>query len=207
MSATTDPAAAYEALRAETAGMLKYDLADLSLVQGLQLDLVSLLRLEVDTLQGKVLAGDTVDLNRLAVAFGMLQKILPPAALKAEPPPEVRPRTEARDKLKALIEAVILAGPAHDPGVPTAEARIAELEDEVARLRAELAGAASPPAAAPPAASPAAPSADVVPLRSRELTGAEVAERVQRQMTAPRDEPWRSQYSRSRGIHDIPRNF
>jgi hypothetical protein len=79
-----DPAAAYEALRAETAGMLKYDLADLSLVQGLQVDLVSLLRLEVDTLQGKVLAGEQVDLMRLSAALTMLHKLLPPAELKTE---------------------------------------------------------------------------------------------------------------------------
>ena len=101
-AAKSDPAAAYEALRAETANMLNYDLSDLSLVQGLQLDLVSLLRLEVDTLQGKVLAGDTVDLSRLAVAFGMLTKILPPAALEAEAP---KPDFEgAREELLRLLQ-------------------------------------------------------------------------------------------------------
>jgi hypothetical protein len=72
-----DPAAAYAALRAETAGMLKLDAANLSLVEGLQLDLVSLLRLEVDGLQGAVLSGDQVDLARLSTALAMLQKLLP----------------------------------------------------------------------------------------------------------------------------------
>jgi hypothetical protein len=47
-----DPAAAYAALRHETAAMFNYDIANLSLTQGLQLDLVSLLRLEVDMMQG-----------------------------------------------------------------------------------------------------------------------------------------------------------
>jgi hypothetical protein len=80
---TVDPAAVYERLKTETAGMFGYDLADLSLTQGLQIDLVSLLRLEVDTMQGKVLAGETVDLQRLVAAHGLLQKMLPAQALVA----------------------------------------------------------------------------------------------------------------------------
>ena len=81
-----DPAAAYAALRDLTAAMFDYDLADLSLTQGLQIDLVSLLRLEVDTMQGKVLAGETVDLTRLVAAHGMLAKLLPERALVAPAP-------------------------------------------------------------------------------------------------------------------------
>jgi hypothetical protein len=78
-----DPAATYERLKTETAGMFGYDLADLSLTQGLQIDLVSLLRLEVDSMQGKVLAGETVDLARLVAAHGLLAKMLPTSALVA----------------------------------------------------------------------------------------------------------------------------
>lgn len=78
-----DPAAAYERLKIETAAMLGFDVSDLTLTQGLQLDLVSLLRLEVDTMQGAALSGEQVDLQRLAVAHGMLQKMLPPQALVA----------------------------------------------------------------------------------------------------------------------------
>jgi hypothetical protein len=74
---TSDPAATYERLKAETAEMLKLDAGNLSLVEGLQLDLVSLLRLEVDSLQGAALAGEKTDLQRLAVAHGMLAKLLP----------------------------------------------------------------------------------------------------------------------------------
>ena len=68
---------------AETAEMFNYDLANLSLTQGLQLDLVSLLRLEIDTMSGAVLAGKTVDLARLVAAHGLLAKMLPQSALVA----------------------------------------------------------------------------------------------------------------------------
>ena len=73
----SDPIAAYERLRAETAQMLKLDSANLSLVEGLQLDLVSLLRLEVDGLQAAVLGGAQVDLARLSTAHTLLQKMHP----------------------------------------------------------------------------------------------------------------------------------
>lgn len=106
----SDPAEAYAALRDETARMFGYDLGNLSLTQGLQIDLVSLLRLEVDTMQGQVLAGETVDLNRLVTAHAMLQKMLPERALVAPAPaPEARFGPNAREKLRALIERTVLA--------------------------------------------------------------------------------------------------
>jgi hypothetical protein len=86
-SATPDPAAAYAVLRTETAAMLKLNSSDLSLVEGLQLDLVSLVRLEVDMLQGRALANEPIDLDRLSTALGMLQKLLPAQALVSTPPP------------------------------------------------------------------------------------------------------------------------
>jgi hypothetical protein len=62
--------------------------------------LVSLLRLEIDTMSGLVLAGETVDLARLVAA-----KMLPERALVAPAPPaEVRFGNDARKKLRALIE-------------------------------------------------------------------------------------------------------
>jgi hypothetical protein len=102
-----DPAAVYERLRDETAGMFGYDLTNLSLTQGLQLDLVSLLRLEVDTMQGKVLAGDTVDLQRLVAAHGLLAKMLPASALvaPAAAADHVDQFAGARQELAAVREA------------------------------------------------------------------------------------------------------
>jgi hypothetical protein len=90
--------------------MFGYDLSNLSLTQGLQLDLVSLLRLEVDTMQGQVLAGDTVDLNRLVMAHAMLQKMLPEHALVAPAPAPAEGRfgPSARARLRDLIEKTVL---------------------------------------------------------------------------------------------------
>ena len=42
-----------------------------------------LLRLEIDTLQGAVLAGDSVDLGRLALALTMLRSLLPEKPARA----------------------------------------------------------------------------------------------------------------------------
>lgn len=118
-----DPAATYERLKIETAQMLNLDAASLSLVENLQLDLVSLLRLEVDGLQGAVLAGDQVDLARLSTALGMLRQLLPEKALVAPAPaPAARFDGNARERLRRLIETTVLAGEA-DEAVRMADVR------------------------------------------------------------------------------------
>jgi hypothetical protein len=110
-SATPDPAAAYAVLRTETAAMLKLNSSDLSLVEGLQLDLVSLVRLEVDMLQGRALANEPIDLDRLSTALGMLQKLLPALALVsttrcrvALPAPRLLFELAARHRLPTVCE-------------------------------------------------------------------------------------------------------
>jgi hypothetical protein len=105
---TADPAATYDRLRAETAEMFDYDLASASLTQGLQIDLVSLLRLEIDSMSGRVLAGETVDLTRLVAAHGLLRQMLPEKALVAPAPPaETRFGLDHKAKLRALIERAL----------------------------------------------------------------------------------------------------
>ena len=138
----SDPAAAYDRLRAETAEMFGYDLGNLSLTQGLQLDLVSLLRLEVDTMQGQVLAGQVVDLTRLVAAHGMLQKLLPERALVAPAPAvEDRGSPTARERLRQLIENVFAAK----------DAELAEsCQREEAVMAAEAMSASPPPPEPPP---------------------------------------------------------
>jgi hypothetical protein len=79
----SDPASTYTRLRAETAAMLGVDPADMSKTEGLRLDITSLLLLEIDSLQGSILANEKVDLARLASALTMLQKLLPEQALVA----------------------------------------------------------------------------------------------------------------------------
>jgi len=175
----------FATLRQDTARLLGFaGVEGLSATAGLKVDLASSLRLEIDRMQAAQLRGEAADLRVLVVAGEMLECLLRPTEIVQQ----VQRSTDSRDRLKALIDATIRAGPATDPSVPTPEARVAELEAEVEQLRAELEVAR----AAPP---PAAPSADVVPLRPapppRTLTAAESAARLERMMTAPRSEEWR----------------
>jgi hypothetical protein len=97
-----DPAAAYEALRTTAAQMLGLDLAnELTPTASLQVNLVSVLLLELDG--SKVKRWRT----RLGTAVALLTKLLPAAT---EPPPDGRPRGEAKAKLKALIEQTLRSG-------------------------------------------------------------------------------------------------
>jgi hypothetical protein len=80
---SADPAAVYERLKVETAQMLGLNTDSSSLLENLQVDLVSLLRLQIDDLQGKVLNGEQVDLGRLSAALTMLRQLLPEKALVA----------------------------------------------------------------------------------------------------------------------------
>jgi hypothetical protein len=147
----SDPSAAYDRLRVETAEMLKLDVANLSLVEGLQLDLVSMLRLEVDGLQGAVLAGEQVDLGRLSTALGMLRQLLPEKSLVASPAaaPETRFGTNHRERLRQLIEKTLMAA-------DVAEAD--RLADAMRREEAIQAQAAGAPVEAPPAPAPVTPA-------------------------------------------------
>jgi hypothetical protein len=162
-----DPAAAYERLRTETAAMLRLNLADLTLTEGLQLDLVALLRLEIDSLQGAALSGETVDLQRLAAAHGMLQKMLPERALVASAPPaEPRFGPTARQRLRELIERTVLR---EDPPEVEAERAWRDEMQAVAGAGGDVAEVAKPapflpasePATAPSPPPPPKPMSDI----------------------------------------------
>jgi hypothetical protein len=132
--AGTDPSTAYANLRKESAALLGLDPGgSWTALQEMQLDLVSLLRLEVDGMQGQQLAGQPVDLTRLAVAFGMLQKLLP-QKLEAEPAKQ-DVADDARTKLAGLLDGLSAA---------------AEHEWADACSRESEAAAMSPPAPALP---------------------------------------------------------
>lgn len=142
MSDPNDPAATYAALRTETAQMLKLDADALGLVDGLQLDITSLLRLVIDSLQGRVLAGEEVDLGKLQVAHALLRQMLP-AQLAASPPPAETSRfgPDHRARLRQLIENVVLRED---------ETKAATLADAQAREEAVAADEAAGVAPAPP---------------------------------------------------------
>ena len=181
---TADPSTAYARLRAETATMLKLDAASLSLVENLQLDLVSLLRLQVDELQGAALAGAPVDLDRLSTALAMLQKLLPSQSLVAHAPaPEGRFGPSARERLRELIERTVLR---EDPP---------EVEAERAALAAAMPpGAQYTPSAPAPFVPPPATSLQQESPPPRPLTDIEKMDRINATPALPprgEPEPWR----------------
>jgi hypothetical protein len=98
---TDDPRAVYEALHRSAAEMFGYS-GDLTLTQGLQVDLASVLRLEIDALQGQRLAGQAIDLARLSTAFLMLQKLLPQSVAA----PQLRESHHARDRLLQIVNDI-----------------------------------------------------------------------------------------------------
>jgi hypothetical protein len=192
----SDPAAAYERLKIETARMLNLSADSASLVEGLQVDLVALLRLEIDTLQGAVLAGDSVDLGRLASALTMLRSLLPAQALVSAPPAaETRFGPNARQRLRDLIEKTVL----RDDPYETERLRVVREREEQAAIAAALPVEATK--AAPPPQSPR--SDNVVPI-----DGAARANSALPPLGYLRDdqrEPWRDYYDgRVTGPHPWP---
>jgi hypothetical protein len=80
----TDPAKTYAELKIETAQMLGFvDIDKLSPVDGLKLDLVSLLRLQVDHMQGLALTGESINMEMLSSCVQLLQRLLPASVTQA----------------------------------------------------------------------------------------------------------------------------
>jgi hypothetical protein len=152
--------------RQEAALLLRLDPSNLSASDALRCDLIATLRLSIDSAQADALDGRAADLGRLIVATESLVKLLP-----SEPPQPVN-RIDPR---KIMLETYLgmrrrgeIAGPEYSRDA--ALKRIAELEAEVAALKAAGAPAPEEPSATPPAASHA--SSNVVPLPRSASTGA-----------------------------------
>jgi hypothetical protein len=77
----------YAKARADVAGMLRYDLDNLSAEQATRLDIATALRVLLDNQTGKLLRGESLDARELLMASDALAKILPSLA---EPPPTSR---------------------------------------------------------------------------------------------------------------------
>jgi hypothetical protein len=157
MSAETSYETTYARLKNETAAMFGLNIEKLSLLDELRLDLISLLRLEVGSLQGKALAGQTIDLDRLNTAHNMLAKLLPPSTLVTEVD-EISTGEEAQIEGQwarhiAGITAEHERQLAEDPG-----AARQRLEDEIAAAVAKYGKPEKPPwggSAPPPSTEPA----------------------------------------------------
>ncbi len=163
-------AAVYAKARTEIIALFRWDASSLSPDQMLRLDCAVALRLALDDLQGRLIRGEPIDMNRMLTASEALSRLLPPAVL-ASPPPEHRvdPRQVMWQTYLGMRRRGEIAGPEYSRDA--ALKRIAELEAEIAALKA----AASPASvdAAPPddvpefvesVPAPAA-KANVVPLK------------------------------------------
>jgi hypothetical protein len=100
---TDNPARTYQVLREETASLLGYsDLDKLTPTESLRLDLTALLRLQIDTLQGQALSGESIDMPTLSSCVGMLQKLLPASVTEAAASHDFK---GAREELLNILNA------------------------------------------------------------------------------------------------------
>jgi len=142
----TDASSVYAKAKREVADMLGYtDLDNLSAEQSTRLDIGCALRVLLDNQSGRLLRGESLDARELLMASDALAKILPPLR---EPPPPANcpdPRQIMWDTYLGMRQRGEIAGPEYSRDA--ALKRIAELEAELAALKA--AGAPAPDESTP----------------------------------------------------------
>jgi hypothetical protein len=113
-------AAAYAKARSELATLFGWNAGALSPDQMLRLDCAVALRLALDDLQGRLIRGEPIDMNRMLTASEALAKLLPPAVL-ASPPPEHRedPREALLEMILQMRERTELGERSQEPITPT----------------------------------------------------------------------------------------
>jgi hypothetical protein len=120
----TDAPNLYQKARSDVAGMLGYDLVNLTPEQSMRVDVASALRVLLDTQSGRLVRGESLDARELLMASEALSRLLPPAVL-ATPPAEQHDDNEAAiAPLRKLFRFL--------------HGRVAELEVENAQLRSRL---------------------------------------------------------------------
>jgi hypothetical protein len=149
--------------RREAAALLGVDIEHLSPADGLRVDMVSALRLVIDSEQATVLDGGQSDLGKLNVAVQSLIALLPGASL---PEPESN-REDPREHMWRTYLEMRRRGELAD-SYRSPQQRLEAARAKVAEIEAELAALAPPPdepSGTPPA--PAAPAPDNVVRLSR----------------------------------------
>jgi hypothetical protein len=175
--------------RREAASLLGVDIEHLSAADGLRVDMVSALRLVIDSEQAGILSGGSADLGKLNVAVQSLIALLP----NRELPESAASRADPRAHMWAVYSEMRRRGADVGQGYDGALKRIAALEAEIAALKAGVSPAPDEPSApsnvvtlsrppterttersvvspsppaAPPKPAPPAPAADMVDLRA-----------------------------------------
>jgi hypothetical protein len=155
----SDGAELYRKLRLETISLLNLDAANLTVAQSTKVDLVASLRLALDGLTAKQLAGESIDLGKLLSASEALERLLPKAVFDAEPN---RPSHEddVRKRFSDLIDRYT-EHHEHERDIEIRElnAALAEKDQVIAEKNSVIAalGGAAAQAAASPAPTPSAP--------------------------------------------------
>jgi hypothetical protein len=179
----------YAKARSEVLGLFGWNADSLSPDQMLRVDCAVALRLALDDLQGRIVRGESIDVNRMLTAAEALGRLLPPAVL-ASPPPgnRVDPRQVMWETYLGMRRRGELGERVQEP---TLRQKIAELEAEVERLKA--AGGS-----APVESGAAAPLPDnVVPLKPPVASAPGVPEEEYEEVVVTEavlgtPEPWRN---------------
>jgi hypothetical protein len=153
--------------RYEACQLLGLDIDNLSPADALRVDMVSSLRLVVDSEQASILSGNSADLGKLNVAVASLIALLPNSKLPEPKPADGGPSDPRRimfENYKAMRARGAAFGEGFD-GLKLAnerlKARVAELEAAGAPAPGEV---NSPRGEIPPAPAAPAPGDNVVPL-------------------------------------------
>jgi hypothetical protein len=156
--------------------------------------------LEVDSMQGKVLAGETVDLARLVAALSLLAKMLPAQALVAPAPAADQgdPFAGAREELaRFLADRAERIQHREQRESERLLAANAKLREEITQLQAQLKAQEHP--------QPTQQPANVVPIDAKERMRIEEQAAKERiaQERIKSERAWREHYD-SRGVVMAP---
>jgi hypothetical protein len=137
--------------RREAAALLGVDIERLSPADNLRVDMVSALRLVIDSEQASVLDGGSADLGKLNVAVQSLIALLPGRELPEPASNREDPREAMWATYKQMRDRGAQFGIGYDGLKLTVERLQAELVSKDAEIAALRAGAPAPGSATPPA--------------------------------------------------------
>jgi hypothetical protein len=125
--------AIYEGIRSKIATMLGLDVAALTASQSIRLDVATCLQCEIDRIQESQLAGEPIDIGRLANASSQLVQMLP------EDDPSRFDLSRLSDEELSVFETLIAKATGVAPPIEPPEDRQADPRaDLLARMSAEV---------------------------------------------------------------------